>query len=339
MPYGDAGGEGLQLTTSMRLAHMALRLGHIDVCIQAPGQATFSSPLFSSGQATDAGLGIDAGLWPDAQADAPDESAGDASGPDASLFDAGDAESQDASEGDASVEDDSGTQPNVGTGLAPLSMSRYQKLTSAGTFVFAIVPAGAESCDEALVTQQVTLDTGKKNTVVLAPALAPPVDGGGSDAASSDGGAGAALRLLVFTDEPTSTTDAPRTRFISLPNPDVGSAISRGLSVGALDSKASLWPLASMVDPDSVSSPSSTPPLIDALGYNAGRSQEGPLALRIGVPGTDSSWTSAASDLGLSTGSVHTGFLVGGSLVRFHVVWCDDNSEAAFLTRCGILGH
>jgi hypothetical protein len=217
MVPGDGNGEGSGLTTSMRLANIAPRLGIIDLCIQAPGANGFGEPLFS---APDSGGGpSDAGSFFDVQEEE-DAEASDASGleagadtstidarvPEAGVLDST-TEASDASEEASS--DAGEPAPDAGVGLAPLAMSRYYELANAGTFVFAIVPYGAGSCDAPLFTQEVTLDPGKRITIVLAPALPTSFDAGRADAETADAGHVATTplhRLLVFTDEPSTAS-------------------------------------------------------------------------------------------------------------------------------------
>jgi hypothetical protein len=351
MAPGDGNGEGLGLTTSMRLANIAPRLGIIDLCIQPPGgsfgQPLFSAPDASGGGPSDGGSIFDVQEEEDAEASDGSglEAGADTSTVDARVPDAGVLDST-TEAGDASEEaglDAGAPAPDSGVGLAPLAMSRYYELANAGTFVFAIVQYGASSCDAPLFTQEVTLDPGQRITVVLAPTLPTRFDAGRTDAETADAGSLATTplhRLLVFTDEPSTASFAPRTRFISIASPENPAASTTTLSVAALNTAAKLWPLASAVGPDAVASPSSAPPIVDALGYHVGSVIRGSLALRIGDEGEGGalSWTSATGDLDLLPGTAHTGFIVGEGLQSFRVLWCDDQAQAPLLTPCLLLG-
>jgi hypothetical protein len=337
----DADDAALHLATSVRLAHMMVGLGRIDVCIQAPGESSYGSPLFGSG-------GLDSGVEPfDASssfdgAEGPADVLDDLDSVDADLDAAPrDSSALDSEALDAGSDEFDSRAAAADVGLSALSLSRYFELEEAGTFLFGIVPAGA-GCNDPFFTQQVTLQPGDKTTVVLAPALSPlalETDAGIGEAAKTDAATSMApARLLVFVDEPDEASSAPRTRFIDIAPSETGDASRPILSVGVLDRSAKLWPLAAAISPDSVASPSSIPPTIDALGYNEGSVLTGMLAIRIGDQAGTLSWTGASTNLELGPNSVHTGFIVGEGRETYHVVWCDDDEQSDLLSLCTSIG-
>jgi hypothetical protein len=350
----DAANSGLGLSASMRVAHLAPWLGPIDICVQAPGSQTFMGPLITPG---DAGTGsldgstVEGGPPNDGSAFdgmtyAPDSHADDGasldaqgSSPDVGSSEAGAAE---AGELDGMATDGGGTAGATGAGLSPLAVSRYIELPSAGTFDFAIVRAGSGSCGTPYFTQQVTLDAGKMTTVVLT--LAPgPAPNSGVDASGFQGGM--PLGLLSFTDEPDVLSSAARMRFINVARLPNSSVAGVALSVGVVDWTGMLWPLASVVNPDSVASPSSIPPVVDELGYHQGLAVDtvggqDRDAVRVGTIGDSAalSWTSDRVQLDLSPASVHTGFILAGTAGQFAVLWCDDRTGGLTGTDCMWIG-
>jgi hypothetical protein len=103
---------------------------------------------------------------------------------------------------------------------------------------------------------------------------------------------------------------------------------------------ASLSELALAVEPDSVTSPSARPPMVDALGYHPGSVMYGSLALRVApVSGAMLSWTSEARDLDLGPGTVHTGFILSGLTEQLFVLWCNDLTQGQLFADCALLGQ
>jgi hypothetical protein len=345
----DATDGDSNLSTSMRIANLAPWLGPIDLCVLAPGSGTFMGPLISPSAVPDASFGGDDGL--DLDASSSEDSSLDVSffdvEPDAVPLDGGledvmvDSAIPDAGTSDVEVgAEDAGA---AGIGLAPFAMTRYFELKSAGTFEIAILLAGRGSCTAPYLTQKVTLDPGKKTTIVLGLSSSPANYYRDAQVASVDGQApsGSLLGLLSFIDEPSLPSTSARTRFINLTAAQNPAALGEAVSVGVLDSAAKLWPLALDVDPGSAASPSSDPPVVDTLGYHLGPALHGLMSFRIAPQGDGAatSWTSAEAELDLSASSVHTGFIVNGLLKGFEMLWCDDRAEAPRFAKCTLVGQ
>jgi hypothetical protein len=356
----DATDGAAALSTSMRVAHLAPFLGAVDICVQAPGSETFLGPLISPGASADAGGTLDASSAADARAadgsflDGPssslDSDIEDSVPPDTEpATDAGSREGGPTEAGapkDGAASDGGSTEggeAGVGTasGLLPETLSRYIDLRGGGTFEFAIVAAGLGSCGTPYLTQQVTLDPGKSTTVVLTrtPGLSADagIEAGGVGEAGEAGARGVpgagALTLLSFVDESDARSGAARTRFINVArSPSSGEGVVVR-EVDVLDQADKAWRLAALIDPDAVSSPSSSPPFVDALGYHESVAIDPPeatissrKALRVatGDAGGEVSSTSDWQSLDLSSASVHTGFLAASGGLA--VLWCDDRA-------------
>jgi hypothetical protein len=347
---GEDGGEidgpnqGSPLSTSMRIANLTSRLGAIDLCVQTSGSIDFDGPLISPVASVEAGV-------PDARSpeDGGDLDAGDYDGQafdasvEGSFADSGMTGLTDGALLDEGVFDvgqpepspDAG-EPGPSAGLAPFQMSNYIELKSAGTFEFAIVLAGVGSCDHPIFKQLVTLDPGERTTVVLATSVAPTVamgDGGGDREAPPI--------LLSFTDESGPRPGQSRTRFINVASRGSETGADGAVTIGVLDSTANLSPLAAVIEPGFAASPSSRPPVVDALGYHEGDPMGDPLAFRIGPASSAGalSWTSAAVPLELRSGTVHTGFIVGQGPESYAVLWCDDLAKTSRLASCVFVGQ
>jgi len=349
----DGAGGGGGLSTLVRVANLAPWLGAVDICVLAPGFQTFEGPLISP--PADAGSAPDAAIDFDVFASEDDayvfDATPDGTNPDSDLGDVAfpDGAKADGSAPDAGEPETSSEGGETGLGLAPFALSRYIELKAVGTFEFAIVEAGAQSCGSPRFTQQVTLDSGQKTTVVLGLGLAgSPSDSGTAldeagheEAGAKDGGLRFPLRLLSFTDEADPAPGASRTRFIDVPSPMSPASTRAAISIGVLDPTSRLSTLASVVAPGSAASPSSTPPVVDALGYNDGNPVHGPLAFWI-QPIDDAGagpWTSMVLELDLLAGSVHTGFVFAGARDGFQVLWCDDGAKASKLADCTLIGQ
>jgi hypothetical protein len=359
VPPSDAAMDATVISTSLRIANFAPWLGAIDICVQGPGSETLMGPLISLGVSlnSDAGGGSsDGGLDAATSEDGGSDASAVHEALDGDLF--GDGASRevgavdtgipgvgavDAGRSDGAAAEAGETGNPSAQGLAPLTLSRPIYLRPAGTFEVAVVQGGVGSCASPYLTQQVTLDPGKSTTVVLTRGSGATPDSGLS---ATDGGSGSSegvpLSLLSFTDEPGATFAAARTRFInvaSLPGSDAGGAALSVAVVDGLD-ETGLLPLASVVDPGSAASPSSTPPVVDALGYHDGLAIDPPSLsgmvisrrafrlARIGSPAAFA-WTSSKEQLDLSVASVHTGFILAGEedAGAFAVLWCDDGAE------------
>jgi len=327
---GNDGQSGSPLSTLVRLANFD-PAEVVDFCYKLEGSTEFTGPEISpgtvGGSPPDGGLGFDAGgfdafpesddggLWDGVS----DTTPVDAPLPDATFdaeFDAGDA----AFVTDGGSSGEAGRQ-GMSVGVLPFAASGYVKLNGSGTFTLRIVAAG-DSCEHPIYEHEVTLDPGNSTTLVFTIQVPPAPSGTDGGRASQPG-----PRLLSFIDEPGYSAGAARTRFINVSASAPYAAGTGALSVGVLDSRANFTPLASVVDPESASSPSSMPPVIDALGYHEGPALDDPLAFRIGASasaGGPLSWTSAARSLGIKARSVQTGFIVGEGPGDYLVVWCDD---------------
>jgi len=212
---------------------------------------------------------------------------------------------------DAAVDEDAG-RPAVTYG----SVSKYFTLAATGTIVVAIVPAGGR-CSEAIAQASVTLDPGKLSTVVFFAE--------GSDA--SDGA------VVGFVDDRDTLSDKARVRIIH-------ASAAGPIAVRANTSRTTT--LADRVEPRHASEATPAIP-VDALGFATVAPLPPPVTLVVdpidqdasadAAPSTTATWASAAGDLDLRGGSLHTGFVLdedGG----FVVLWCADQITAFDHTAC-----
>jgi hypothetical protein len=285
-------------TTTIRIAHLAPEVGPIDFCWRTRNEGNFEGPVLGGGSPqTDAGVDADAS---DADADAP-------------VFSA-----------DAGVEAGDGGVKGIGY----RSVSTYTTLSEAGPITIALVPRGANTCANPIYQEDLTLDAGKLSTVVLL--------GRGVDAGVSS------LALVALTDDRTTDADKARVRLV---HAALGTA-ARGPS-GTLAARAiagQVVDLAEAIEPKHASSQSASVP-VDELGYATVAPVPPPAALGVserasasdaGDAGT-SSWASDARDLGLSGGSLHTGFVLTGENAPFEVLWCTDTSTSGERTACDLI--
>lgn len=339
-PAGDAAqGEsgddgGASATATMHLAHMAPDLGPLDFCWRASGAATFTGPVLHA--TVDAGPAArDASLdGPPLDADA--AGAADA-GADAMIdADAGDDATADAASGDAATDAapiDAAAPDGGGTaGLDFGELTPDETLLSGGTFDIALVAAGASTCAQPLVVRAVTLDAGKRATVVV------------MGLSSADAGSAAALSLAAFTDDATIDPAHARVRMIhaALGAPD-GHAGAPALEV-SLTAGGTTVPVAAELDPRHASTPSAQDPSVDALGYTTLEPSIGvgsPAAIRLqalGDAGAGGTWTTAPIDhLGTGAGTVHTAFVVSRPAGELGVVWCSEDKTSGSAVTCGLL--
>ncbi len=289
--------------STMRLAHVAADLGPVDFCYRAAKGTSFEGPVLGGG------IGDPRR---DASAEAGDDDDGSASD------DAGSAD-------DADGGGDGGGASAVGY----RTVSRYLTLDASGPLTIALIAPGATSCATPLFTADVTLDPGKLSTVAIVGLAA--VDGGD-----------AALALVAFTDDGTTTTATARVRMIhaALGGPG-GRAASGALSVRA--SASQTVTVADHVEPKKAATSSAAVP-VDSLGYATIAPVPSPAQLAVGAaamsgPATPDaatdSWVSQAGELDLNGSSLHTGFILTGEDQQpFEVLWCTDTSTSGDLTTC-----
>jgi hypothetical protein len=331
---GEAGGEGGTgaTTTTMRLAHASPGLGPIDFCWRPTGTVAFTGPVLGG-----AVTPVDAGVAPDTGAEAAGgelPEGGETDGtPDAWLDAAEDAAADDASatmlfdatapfDAGAGGGPDGGDSPDVGAPAALLfgGMTPDVTFPTSGTFDIALVTAGQTSCLQPLprLVDQVTLDAGKRSTVVV---MGVP---------SEDAGA-SALSLAAFVDAPAVATST-RARFIHAALGTTGQAATPALSVHA---GATL--VAAEVDPGNAATASPSP-LVDSLGYSTLDPIAGTVTIGLATLGdVAQQWTTPATALGLELGSTHTGILVSLGQGALGVAWCGDVADAGGRTSCTLI--
>ncbi|HEY8040013.1 MAG TPA: hypothetical protein VIF15_09480 [Polyangiaceae bacterium] len=313
---GDDAESGAETSvgTTMRLAHMSPDLGPIDFCWRVAGSASFTGPVL--GATSDAGPD-EAGL------DASDADAGDggdaAATPDAAPDGSVDAGASDVATDTADGGDGASLDAGPPLALTFGAMTRDVALTTSGTFDIALVAAGGTTCNGKLLVGQVTLDVGKRSTVVV------------MGLAGADAGAEAALSLVGFTDEPVDPQMA-RVRFIHAALGWPGGRAAPPLGV-----RAGSQVLVVEVDPKHASAQSMTP-TIDALGYTTLTGLTAPAPLRLDALGdaAPQSWATDSANLALLPGTAHTGFIVSRDVGAIGVAWCGDSSSTARPT-CGML--
>jgi hypothetical protein len=330
---GEGGGDSMGEQTTMRLAHASPDLGPIDFCWRSSGAASFTGPVLGGDQPADAGAPAGDG-GPDGPSDA-----GSSDGADA-RSDAGDghietgiAETGTDETGTAEAgtpetgAPESGT-PETGTPTADAgapqelvfgTMTPDVLLPAAGTFDIAIVAAGQTSCATRRLAGTVTLDAGKRATVVL------------MGLAALDSGADA-LSIVAFTDAPLDPQTA-RVRMIHAALGATGEAATGPLSV-----RAGNTPVATEVDPTMASAPS-TAPAVDALGYTTLPPLMAPTTLQLATVGdvAGAQWTTAGSDLAAQAGTSHTGIIVTLGQGALGIAWCGDAPTNRGPATCAVL--
>lgn len=292
----------------LRVAHLADGLGAVDFCYQARGTGNLVGPVLGrasgdAGTPTDAG---DAGEVPDAEA------------------------------GDAS--DDGATSPEAGSpGVPYLAVSRYVTVSATGTLALSFVRPGSGSCADPVASGAVTIDPGKLVTAVLmgrveADGGAPGDAGAGTDGGSPDG----ELRVTAFVDNRETVRDKARVRLVhaalgTTTQPPRGALAARAVSGRTTE-------LASAIPPGQASRSSTEIP-VDSLGYATVTPVPPPTAIEISQAddaGT-AAWLSPFTDLGLSGGSLHTGFISSDGPTGLALLWCDDTSTSVTLGACKLL--
>ena len=302
---GDAQTNGPMST--MRIAHLAPGIGPIDFCYQGAKKGTFVGPVLGGTAAPAPSDGGDAGDAGDLADDLP----GDDLALDAAHLDA-----------DAAL-DASGAPLNLRS-ASFRTVSKYLVLQAAGPITIAILPAGATSCANALLTADVTLDPGKLFTVAL---FGRHADGS------------VALELGAFTDDRTTDPDKLRARVIhaALGTTDVPGA--GPLAVRAVASKTTV--LADRVEPRRASTASQAV-MVDGLGYVTAPPVPPPASIAIGpASGADAGfdpWQSRSTNLDLRGDSLHTAFvLTGATEATFEVLWCADTTTSGDQTTCALV--
>lgn len=290
-PGDDANDGAISEQTTMRLAHASPDLGPVDFCWRQTGTAMFIGPVLQGE------VPFDAGSHADASPDAPHDASPAEAGP---PGDAG----TDGAEVSTPVPPDAEAGPPGE--LVFGAMSGDVPLPSAGTFDIAVVPAGQASCVGYRLAGTVTLDAGKRGTVVL------------MGVAAEDAGPDA-LSVVAFIDAPTD----PQTARVRMIHAALG-AMSEP-ATGPLSVRAGVTLLTSEVDPRMTSAPSMAPP-VDALGYATLTPLQPPTPLQLAElgDGPTTKWTTGTSDLGAVDGTSHTGIIVTIGQGALGVAWCSD---------------
>jgi hypothetical protein len=318
-PPAEGGGDDSSadaspgIVATMRLAHLSPGLPPIDFCWRSAGAATYNGPVL--GTPADAGAGDASSGGADATLDGGSDT-GDEVG-DAVAYDA----ASDATTADA--EADSG--PSDG-GIAALSfghMTGDVGFPTSGTFDIALVQAGVLSCDHPLLVEQVTLDAGKRSTVVV------------MGLAKAEAGADDALSLVAFVDD--TMTDALQAR-VRIVNAALGGA-DGSPGAGRLAVSVGKTLVASSVDPKQASTQATTP-AVDSLGYASVAAVGDPAAIALVASdeaGTAGSWTTPSVMLDVQAGTVHTGFVASLPQGELGVLWCTEVKTSSPLAGCALL--
>lgn len=205
------------------------------------------------------------------------------------------------------------------------SVSRYLTLGATGPLTIALVAPGSTSCASPLLIADVTLDPGKLATVAIV----------GLDAA--DGGV-AGRALVAFVDDRSTVAGKARVRMINAAFGTAAAPTAATLAVRAAAGQTIT--LAPRVEPRKAGAATETVP-IDQLGYATVDALPSPAQLAVGgAADTDQdasvdAWVSAAGELNLQGGSLHTGFVLTGEDGKpFEVLWCTDTSTSGDLTTC-----
>ncbi len=301
---GEEGDSAPPAQTTMRLAHASPDLGPVDFCWRQTGAASFTGPVLGGDLPPEGGSpGGDAG--PDGAAEAGSLDAADV------PTDAADG----APEASMPMPPDAGTPGDLVFG----TMSPDVLLPSAGTFDIAVVAAGQTSCATRRLAGTVTLDAGKRATVVL------------MGLAAADSGADA-LGVVAFTDAPID----PQTARVRMIHAALGAAGQP--ATGPLFVNAGNTTIAAEVDPRMTGAPSTTPE-VDALGYATLAPLEPPTPLQLGTLGDvlSSTWTTAGSDLAVQAGTSHTGIIVTVGQDALGIAWCGDAPTNRGPATCAVL--
>jgi hypothetical protein len=181
------------------------------------------------------------------------------------------------------------------------TVSPWVPIDVAGALDVALVPAGDTNCSAPRVLGQVTVDTGKRVTLVAMGTTK------GADAGAR------ALGIESFVDDATPHAQTTRVRVIhaalGTTNAPAWGPISVSVAYGN-----QVDPIAALVQPRHASTPSNAPPIVDALGYNERAPVAVSGALRFAY-GPDAGanlgpWSTKPVDLGLAPSTVFTTFLL-----------------------------
>ena len=298
---GGEGDSGPTEQTTMRLAHASPDLGAVDFCWRQSGNASFTGPVLG-------------GDLPPPEAGPPmTEGSADAAAGETGPGDASDAWNE------ASTLETGTPDAAMPAELVFGSVSPDVLLPAAGTFDIAVVPAGQTSCTKHRLVGTVTLDAGKRATVVL------------MGVAEQDSGPDA-LGVVAFTDAPIN----PQTARVRLIHAALGA--NSEPATGPLSVKAGTTVIASEIDARMTSAPS-TSPAIDALGYATLPPFQPPTALELATLGDVAAthWTTAASDLTVQTGTSHTGIIVTFGQGALGIAWCGDAPTNRGAATCAVL--
>lgn len=207
------------------------------------------------------------------------------------------------------------------------SVSGYLELPS-GSVEIAMVSAWDRSCASPRARLRVTFDPGERATLALV------------GVPGADAGSDRELGLVPLVDDATTDPARARVRLVhaALGSTKLAGALDAGAGagVGPLAAAAVVGaaevPLAARVDPRHAASPSTAPPVVDALGYHL-EAPFGAAALLLTPRDPDAGsvgpWTSGVASLGAAAGSLHTGFVVVDADRGLAVLWCDDLAPAA----------
>jgi hypothetical protein len=200
--------------------------------------------------------------------------------------------------------------------------SDYVTIPAAGTLDVALVAGGSLNCGQPLALGHVTIDAGKRTTVVA------------MGIERADAGGSSSLTLAAFTDDPSVARDA-RVRVVHAALGDVHAPGGLGvLEVAVGGAPAPIVPLASGVTPGHTATSTSVPP-VDALGYADVPPVADPAPVRITQATSDAgtqAFSTATTALGVAAGSVHSGFVASNGLGGVLVLWCDDVATPASCT-------
>lgn len=219
-----------------------------------------------------------------------------------------DAEPRDGALADAS---DAGA-----SGVVPTSASQYVSVEGSGTIELVVVPAGQGSCGQPLARGRITLDPGRLKTVVV-------------HAIESDGGVTAGVTAYDDTSDVVPQRASLRLVYASSPG-----APLRATLYGSLTTQLG------RLEPLGVLRAEADASVVDTLGYASVDPRPAPATLGVAeATTTDAALPAAATsgaDLGLSGGSVHTGFLVRRGAAS-SLLYCNDFATDGPRTQCTVL--
>jgi hypothetical protein len=285
----------------VRIAQLSPDLGAIDLCYRPTGTTSWTGPIFATLHPP-----LDAGPVNDGGGGA---GGGDAGGGDAGPEDA--AASYDASAMDAGAPYDAGAP----IGVAFESVSTYVALAGSGTFDVAVVASGSVSCATPEALDRVTLTPAEQATLVV------------MGSAALDASAADALQVLAFEDDSSVDPTSARLRFIHAGLGTSASPAIPAVSVALVFSDQTSVAVAADVEPGQAASASSTPPVVDSLGYTTLSAASAPasIVLRTSDDAGAAMWLTSAAPLALTTSSLHTAFIYDAAR-SVAVLYCEDLS-------------